>query len=171
MLRKFVPNEVVDTVFDIEPQDLLEKGIKGVITDLDNTLVAWDVANATDEIIVWLKQLADHDIKVTIVSNNNEERVRVFAEPIEHKYVAHANKPLTGTFKRIRSEMNLEKHEIVVVGDQLLTDIFGGNRAGLKTILVTPIVQTDAPITRFNRMIERKIMRRLERKKLIKWEE
>lgn len=171
LLKRFVPNEVVQDIYEIKPDTLEERGIKGIITDLDNTLVPWNVSDATEEVKEWLKDMEDHDIKVAIVSNNSEERVRIFSEPLNRPFAYSAKKPLTRAFKQVQKDMGLNKEEVVVVGDQLLTDIFGGNRAGLKTILVAPIVETDAPITRFNRKIERFIMRRLERKQLIKWEE
>lgn len=171
MFKRFVPNEVVQDIYEIRPEKLKERGIKGIITDLDNTLVPWNVKDATEEVKEWLKEMEEHDIKVTIVSNNNEERVRVFSEPLKRPFAYSARKPLTRAFKKVQRDMGLNKDEVVVVGDQLLTDVFGGNRAGLKTILVAPIVETDAPITKFNRKIERFIMRRLERKNLIKWGE
>lgn len=137
---------------------LIKQGIKGVITDLDNTLVAWDVADPTGEIVEWISTLQEAGIQVTIISNNNEERVRVFSEPIKVPFEAAARKPSTKAFHRARKRMQLDPREVAVVGDQLLTDVLGGNRGGFYTILVVPIVQTDAKITRFNRAIERRIL-------------
>lgn len=171
MFDKFIPSGYVKSVFDIEPKELKENGIKGIITDLDNTLVAWDVANATPEVIKWLELMKEYDIKVTIISNNNSNRVEVFSRPLNIPYIGSAKKPLTKTFKQAAKLMKLKKSEIVVIGDQLLTDIFGGNRAGFNTILVVPLVQSDAAITKFNRKIERKILNYLRRKGKITWEE
>ena len=67
--------------------------------------------------------------------------------------------------------MQLQPDEVVVIGDQLLTDVLGGNRVGLHTILVVPVAQTDGLVTRFNRKIERRIMRNMKKKGLINWEE
>lgn len=171
MLKKFLPDEHVNSVFDIDPHILKNKGIKGIITDLDNTLVPWDVKDATPEVIQWFKQMEEHDIKITIISNNNQERVKVFSEPLGASYVYSARKPLTHTFKTVAKQMQLQKKEIVVIGDQLLTDVLGGNRTGLYTILVVPIVQTDGKITRVNRMIERKILKHMRKKGKITREE
>lgn len=104
------------------------------------------------------------DIQVTIFSNNKENRVTVFAEPLKTPFVYKANKPLPRAFRRAQKTMKLNKDEIVVIGDQLLTDILGGNRAGFYTILVVPIVQSDAPITKFNRNLERMILNYFYRK-------
>lgn len=158
MLTLFLPDKHVNSIFDIEPTFLQTEGKKGIIVDLDNTLVPWNVEYATEEVIEWLKKMNESDIKVTIFSNNNKERVTVFAEPLETPFIYKANKPLQGAFKRAMQQMQLKKDEVVVIGDQLLTDILGGNRAGFYTILVVPIVQSDAPITKFNRNLERLIL-------------
>ncbi|GAA0432128.1 MAG: YqeG family HAD IIIA-type phosphatase [Bacillota bacterium] len=171
MLRKFLPNEHVKSIFDIHPDVLKEKGIKGIITDLDNTLVAWDVKEATSEVVQWFKLMKEHGIKVTIISNNNQERVKVFSEPLDTPFVFSARKPLSKAFRTTAKKMGLKKEEIVVVGDQILTDVLGGNFAGFYTILVVPIVQTDGKITRFNRRIERRILSYMRKKGKISWEE
>lgn len=171
MLKNFLPNEHVKSVFDVHPATLKQKGINGVITDLDNTLVAWDVKDATPEIVEWFKQMRDHDINVMIISNNKQERVKIFSEPLDTPFVFSARKPLSRAFKTAAEQMGLNKNEIVVIGDQLLTDVLGGNFAGFYTILVLPIVQTDGKITRFNRKIERRILNYMRRKGKITWEE
>lgn len=113
MLSNFLPNEHVKSVFDIQPETLKRQGIKGIITDLDNTLVAWDVKDATSEVIQWFKQMKDHDIKVTIISNNNQERVQVFSEPLGTPFVYSARKPLGRAFKTVAKEMNLKKKKLL----------------------------------------------------------
>ncbi|GGN54764.1 YqeG family HAD IIIA-type phosphatase [Oceanobacillus indicireducens] len=171
MLNRFLPNENVKSIFDIQPEKLKKRGIKGIITDLDNTLVAWDVRDATPEVVKWFEQMKEHDIKVTIISNNNLDRVKAFSDPLGTPYVYSARKPLRRAFNRVAKEMNLEKDEIVVIGDQLLTDVLGGNSAGFYTILVVPIVQSDAKITQFNRRIERMILNYFRSKGKISWED
>ncbi|MCM3738668.1 YqeG family HAD IIIA-type phosphatase [Oceanobacillus luteolus] len=171
MLNKFLPNQHVKSIFDIKAEELKERGIKGIITDLDNTLVAWDVKDATPEVIAWFEQMKKSDIKVTIISNNNQDRVKVFSDPLGTPYVYSARKPLRRAFNKAVKEMNLDKSEVVVIGDQLLTDVFGGNSAGFYTILVVPIVQSDAKITQFNRRIERIILNYFRSKGKISWED
>ncbi|MCP8616936.1 YqeG family HAD IIIA-type phosphatase [Salirhabdus salicampi] len=171
MLKRFLPNEHVQTVFDIKPEHLKEKGMKGIITDLDNTLVAWDQADATPEIIEWFTLMQKHGITVTIISNNNEERVQYFAKPLNIPFISKARKPLGGAFKSALQEMNLEPEEVVVVGDQLLTDVLGGNIANLHTILVVPVVETDGFFTKFNRRVERILLNWMRKKGMISWEE
>lgn len=171
MLKKFLPNQHVQDIFEITPELLKEKGITGIITDLDNTLVAWDVADATPEIIKWFQRMEEHDINVIIISNNKEERVRLFSEPLKRPFVYSARKPLKRAFKKAARQMDLKKEEVVVIGDQLMTDILGGNSAGFYTILVVPIVQTDGMWTRINRQLERRILSWMRKKGMVSWKE
>ncbi|MGE8206168.1 YqeG family HAD IIIA-type phosphatase [Heyndrickxia sp. NPDC080065] len=171
LLKNFLPNEHVKNVFLIKPEALKEKGIKAIITDLDNTLVEWDRPNATPKLIQWFEDMKKHNIKVTIVSNNNEKRVKEFADPLGIPFIFLARKPLSKAFKRAIEIMDVKKEEAVVIGDQLLTDILGGNRSGFYTILVIPVAQSDGFMTRFNRKIERRIMSSFKRKGLINWED
>ncbi|WLV23629.1 YqeG family HAD IIIA-type phosphatase [Aciduricibacillus chroicocephali] len=171
MLKRFLPSAHVKSIFDITPEKLKEQGIEGVITDLDNTLVSWDTRTATPEVIEWFAKMKEQGIKVSVLSNNNKERVSFFCDPIGTPYVFSARKPLSKSFKRAAREMGIDKRKIAVIGDQLLTDVLGGNSAGFHTVLVVPIVQTDGRITRMNRMIERRILNYFRKKGLIDWEE
>ncbi|CAM3113465.1 YqeG family HAD IIIA-type phosphatase [Filibacter tadaridae] len=171
MFNYFLPNEFVKTVFQVTPEYLRAKGIKGVITDLDNTLVAWDNPAATPEIIEWMKGMNNAGILVTVVSNNNEMRVKTFCDPLGTPFICDARKPMTKSFKKACAAMGTKKEETVVIGDQLMTDILGGNRKGLHTILVVPVASSDGFFTKFNRMIERRIMARMKRRGLITWED
>ncbi|GEN51995.1 YqeG family HAD IIIA-type phosphatase [Halobacillus faecis] len=170
MLKNFLPDEHVPSVFDIDPDHLKEKGIKGVITDLDNTLVAWDEPDATEAIKGWFDKMSEHGIQVTIASNNNEARVKLFSEPLDTTFIHSARKPLSKAFKKAQKQMKLKKDEVAVIGDQLLTDVLGGNSAGFHTILVVPIVETDGFVTKFNRKIERRILNWMRRKGKITWQ-
>ncbi|WP_249315214.1 YqeG family HAD IIIA-type phosphatase [Bacillus sp. FJAT-49711] len=171
MLKKFLPSEYVKSIYHIDAKELKLKGIKGIITDLDNTLVEWDRPNATPKLINWLDEMQRNDIKVTIVSNNNEQRVRIFSDPLRIPFIYKARKPLGRAFKKAIQMMGTTKDETVIIGDQLLTDVLGGNRAGFYTILVIPVAKSDGFFTRFNRKIERGIMANFKRKGLIDWED
>ncbi|WP_440895913.1 YqeG family HAD IIIA-type phosphatase [Amphibacillus sp. Q70] len=171
MLKLFLPDQHVKSVFEIRPEHLKEKGIRGVITDLDNTLVAWNEAHPNDKVHNWFKQMEQSGIDVMIISNNNKDRVELFSKPLNRPYVYKAKKPLKRAFLKAAEKMGYKQTEIVVIGDQLLTDVLGGNRSGFQTILVVPIVSTDDKITKFNRSIERFILNKLEKRGMVKWEE
>lgn len=171
MYQFFIPSEFVRSVFHITPELLKEKGVKGIITDLDNTLVEWDRPDATPKLIEWFANMKAAGIQVTIVSNNNAMRVQAFANPLGIPFIYKAKKPLGKSFRRALEIMKLKKEEVVVIGDQLLTDVFGGNRQKLHTILVIPVAKSDGFVTKFNRLIERRIFRYLDKKGQVTWEE
>lgn len=160
MLNLFLPNKHVESVFELTPDFFKSEGIRGIVVDLDNTLVPWDVADCPEKVSSWLSSLIEADLHVIIFSNNNEERVKRFAKPLDIPYIPRAKKPLTAAFNKAASILNVSSGQLAVVGDQLLTDILGGNRFGAYTILVVPIVESDAPITQFNRRLEKFIMNR-----------
>ena len=171
MLKSFLPSEHVKSIFDIKPEDLKKRGIKGIITDLDNTLVEWDRPMPTPELIKWFENMHAHGILVTVVSNNNEQRVGTFCKPLHTPFIHRAKKPLRSAFKKATDQMGIKLEEAVVIGDQLLTDVFGGNRGGFHTILVTPVSQSDGINTKINRFLERRIMAAFRRKGMLEWEE
>lgn len=171
MLKRFLPSAYVKSVLLIKPEDLIDNGIKGIITDLDNTLVEWDRADATEDIMAWFESMRDAGLKVTIVSNNHIDRVSHFCDPLGIPFICEARKPLKKSFHQAIATLGLRKEEIVMIGDQLLTDVLGANGVGLSTILVVPVASSDATITKFNRAIERRIMARFRRKGLLTWED
>lgn len=159
--RLFTPSAYIASIDQVTPEAIVQKGFTAVITDLDNTLIEWNRAHATDAVVQWIRSLEDAGIDVIVISNNNEQRVKTFAEPLGLRYVARANKPLKSGYRRAFQMLNRPKEQIVAIGDQLMTDILGGNRAKIATILVLPVVQTDAKATALNRFIESKIMKKL----------
>ncbi|MCM3730786.1 YqeG family HAD IIIA-type phosphatase [Fictibacillus nanhaiensis] len=171
MLKHFLPDQHVQNILDITPEMLVERGVKGIITDLDNTLVEWDRPEATPELIKWFTSIKEKGILITIVSNNTQYRVKSFSDPVGIPFIYSARKPMTKAFRRALKDMKLKNEEVVVIGDQLLTDVLGGNRIGLHTILVVPVASSDGFWTRFNRKIERIILSWMKRKGMIHWEE
>ena len=171
MLKHFLPDEHVKSILDISPEDLQKRGIKGIITDLDNTLVEWDRPTATPQLIKWFDEVRKHNILVTIVSNNNEQRVKSFSDPLGIPFIFQARKPMGRAFHRAIAAMGIKRNEAVVIGDQLLTDVLGGNRSGFHTILVVPVAQTDGFVTKFNRLVERRILNWFRRRGMIQWED
>ena len=171
MLKRFIPKQYVPTVFDISIQGLKDAGIHYIITDLDNTLVAWDQANATEELEAWFTHLRKEGFTIAIVSNNNKKRVKAFAEPLNIPFIYRAKKPLTGGFDQALKLLNGKKEEAVVIGDQLMTDILGGNRGGYNTVLVVPVKPSDSIFTKFNRIMERRVFSAMKRKGLIEWDQ
>jgi len=160
LLNKLVPRQQIATIYELVLTELWERGIRGIITDLDNTLVSAKTPLATPELIKWLDELQRLGFKVVVLSNNGEARVSKFAAPLGIPFVYGARKPQHAAFRRALAILELEPEQVVVLGDQLLTDVLGGNRFGLYTVLVQPIaVAEEGLFTRVNRQIEKLVRR------------
>jgi HAD superfamily (subfamily IIIA) phosphatase, TIGR01668 len=170
MLNWFLPDSFKPSIFHITPDFLMEKGMRGIITDLDNTLVEWDRPLPTPRLAAWFQEMKKSGISIVIVSNNNEKRVEAFSRPLGIPYISRARKPLKKAYLQALDLLGIPKEQTVVVGDQLLTDIFGGKKLGLSTILVVPVADSDGWQTKLNRRIERMILKSFEKKGLLKWE-
>ncbi|MFC5703718.1 YqeG family HAD IIIA-type phosphatase [Cohnella faecalis] len=167
MFERLLPDQIVNTVFDIDLNALKSQGVRGIITDLDNTLVSAKTALATPELIAWLDRVEKAGFKVVILSNNNGSRVSKFAEPLGIPFIPMARKPQGKSFRKALVLLELSANQAVVVGDQMMTDVLGGRRMGLHTILVTPIARGEEGWgTRINRRIEKFALARLSRKGL-----
>ncbi|WAA10347.1 YqeG family HAD IIIA-type phosphatase [Fervidibacillus albus] len=168
MLKLFLPNDYVNSVHKITPEYLKERNITGLITDLDNTLAEWDRPLPPPTLVEWFQRMKDAGIQMIIVSNNNERRVQAFSEPLGIPFISKAKKPLRKSFLSALQLLGGKKEETAVVGDQLLTDILGGNKLGFQTILVVPVADTDGWQTKINRKIEGLILNHFMKKGLLK---
>ncbi|UTB75760.1 HAD family hydrolase [Latilactobacillus curvatus] len=164
MLKNFKPTWMVNAIYDLTPEQLKAKGIKAVLTDLDNTLIAWNNPDGTPQLKAWLAQMQAAEITVMVVSNNNHDRVQRALSELQLPFIARANKPLATGITKTKKQLGLSRHEVVMVGDQLITDMHAGNVAGVRTILVKPIIDSDAWNTSINRFFEKYIMQQLLKK-------
>ncbi len=166
MIHHFVADEYVKNVFQIDLIKLKKSGKRVILTDLDNTLVGAAVAKPTPEIIGFLNHAKDLGFEVIIVSNNNKERVSYFAKDLSIKAAHHkALKPLKLKLRKILKQYN--RQEVVMIGDQLMTDVLVSKRLGLYTILVEPIhLDSDENSTKFNRRLERLVVKQLKKRQL-----
>lgn len=155
---------MLEATYQLTPEFLIENNIQAVLVDLDNTLIAWNNPDGTPELREWMVCMQEADIPVMVVSNNKEERVKRAVSHLGLPYVSRAMKPFQKGFKEAQQKLQLPPESLLMVGDQIMTDIRGANRAGIKTVLVQPIVETDAWNTRINRAMERKIMKHLTKK-------
>lgn len=165
MLTKLYPREYCNSVFDINLEALKESGIRGLVIDLDNTIVARDCHVPTDELNKWLAKAKKMGFELCILSNNWMTRVSKVAKQLDLPLVARAVKPRRKAFIQAMSEIGTSVEATAVIGDQIFTDVLGGNLAGLYTILVVPISDREAPHTRILRRLERVIMRNYHKRK------
>ncbi|PWG01028.1 YqeG family HAD IIIA-type phosphatase [Levilactobacillus bambusae] len=162
MIDQFKPTWMVPAIYDITPDQLNKHGIRAILTDLDNTLIAWNNPDGTPELRRWMYQMHDAGITIVVVSNNSAARVSRAVAPLGLPFVSRALKPGTSGIERARRKGHWSKNEVVMVGDQLITDVWAANRDGVRSILVKPILETDRWNTRFNRHFEKKLWRRLK---------
>lgn len=135
-----IPRGVYPSVTDIDPKALAARGIRLVLADLDNTLVPYKVTEPPAEVVDWKNALEEHGIRLFLLSNSRKPgRAQRFAEALGIPYEGHAGKPKVGGFQRAMARMGAAPEETAIVGDQIFTDIWGGNRAGVLTLLVHPI--------------------------------
>ncbi|MFB9770636.1 YqeG family HAD IIIA-type phosphatase [Lactiplantibacillus modestisalitolerans] len=163
MINQFKPTWMIPAIYNVTPAQLRAQGIKAVFADLDNTLIAWNNPDGTPELKKWLHALQDAGIPLVVVSNNSETRIAKALETLELPFVSRALKPLPWGIGKARRRLGLHKNEVVMVGDQYITDMWAAHLAGVASILVRPIVTTDAWNTRINRFFERFIKARLAR--------
>lgn len=163
LLDWFRPCERVHAVSDIDVEALKRRNIKALLTDLDNTLVPWqsyEITQATEE---WVRSACERGMKCCIVSNTRSwKRLEILAARLELPFVRRGAKPRRGGFREALRLLGVSADEAAVIGDQLFTDILGGNRLGAYTILVTPLQKREFIGTRLSRLVERVILRLLK---------
>ena len=127
-------------IYELSGEALARRGFRLLMEDLYNTLVPYVVPLPDEKLKAWRDDLAAHGVTLFILSNNRKERrPRIFAEALDVPYIGHAGKPKTPSFYRAMERMSVTKEQTAIVGDQVFTDVLGGNRAGVSAILVEPI--------------------------------
>lgn len=164
-MKKLYPNIYLKKVEDITIETLIKNKIKLLILDVDNTLIDYH-KKLSDNVIKWAKEMKGQGIKLYILSNtNNEQKIKKVAQTLQIPYKHFAMKPLKRGFKHIQKEININPENIAVVGDQIFTDVLGGNRSKMFTILVNPINdKKDFWYTAWKRPIENKIKNKYKTK-------
>ena len=161
---KIYPDKYIDKVEQITIEFLQKNKIKALILDVDNTLIDYN-KNLSQSIIDWAKKLKKQGIKLYILSNTNQkEKVEKVAKTLEIPFRNLAKKPLKAGFLKIQKELKEKPENIGVVGDQIFTDILGGNRCNMFTILVEPIDPKDFWYTAWKRPIENKIKKEIKKR-------
>lgn len=168
MYHLLTPRQCVDTLFEIDPVQLKADGIKGIIFDLDNTIIPWDKEDMCPTISDWLHILVTAGFKIAVVSNNWNKRVKTIADRFQIPFVSRAYKPAKSGFYQALAALELNPHETAVVGDQLFTDVLGGNRMGMYTVWVKPLTAHEFIGTRLHRKAEKIVVRMLKSKGLMK---
>lgn len=138
MLRKFYPNEYLNSAYEIKFDRLYREGYRGIIFDIDNTLVPHGAPadERAKKLFAYLKELG---FQCCLLSNNKEPRVKMFHDQVQVQYIFKAAKPKVSGYEQAMELMGTHKGNTLFVGDQIFTDVYGANRAGIRTILTKPI--------------------------------
>ena len=165
-MKRYIPTMYQKSIFDISYSKLKKRGIKCLIFDLDNTLALIDEKKCPEK----TKQLCERlkkEFQVVIISNNTKKRLLPYLEELQVDGVSMALKPSIRGLKKIQKKYRLRKEEMVMIGDQLMTDIVSGNRFHIMTILVDPLGKKDLKITGINRFFENRVLKKLSQLKIL----
>lgn len=166
LLDSICPKQYLTSILDIDLEGLAGKGYRALILDLDNTLTAWHCLQIPVEVREWLKKAQTSGFRLCLVSNALENRVEetMGRLGLDFPFVAQAAKPTRGGYERALLVLGTTPAQTASVGDQLFTDILGGNRMGLYTILVQPRAKKELITTRMIRVLEWFALRAMRRR-------
>jgi uncharacterized protein len=157
MFQKFYPDSFEESTYKIDFEGLYAVGYRGIIFDIDNTLVPHG-APADDKSIALFKRLREIGFQMMLLSNNKEPRVKSFNDDVKASYIFKANKPMTAGYLKAIEQMQTTKQTTVFVGDQLFTDVWGAKNAGIYSILVKPIHPKEEIQIVLKRILERIVL-------------
>lgn len=159
----FQPTAVFKHITDIPLSFFVERDIKAIILDVDNTLTSHNNPIPADGVSQWLQQLKCCGFHVAILSNNSRKRVAPFAQQLGLDYITRACKPLTFGVTRACKKYGLASRQVALIGDQIFTDILGGNLKGICTVLVEPYKLENGWFFRLKRKLEKPVLRKYHR--------
>ena len=164
-IKKFIPNYIYETVYDIDFNKIYDSGKRFILFDLDNTLLPYDVPIADEKLRELLMQLKKIGFQIMIVSNNSNERVTLFCKDLNLECITKAKKPLKGGFRKALKYLDVKnKNEVISVGDQLMTDVLGSKRSNIDCILVKPLKKSNEKwYTKANRKMEKHVLKRIKK--------
>lgn len=164
MFQNLYPKEECDSTYSLDYERLYEQGYRGIIFDIDNTMVEHG-APATEEAVALVARLRKRGFSVCFLSNNDKQRVSEFCKPMDALYIYKAGKPKFSGYEDAMKILGTTKEQTVSIGDQIFTDMWGANRAGIHTILVKPIDKKEEIQIVLKRYLEKPILWAYRKKK------
>ena len=156
-MKRFRPDYYSQNIFDVDVSFFVKRGYKCVLCDLDNTLDAFDELNPSLRVRQFKEKLDKANIKLCIVSNNRASIKSIYCERLGVEGLFSCRKPFAKKINEFITKLNFKKSEVILVGDQLLTDVRCAKNVGIKVILTEPITKKDQWTTKFNRLIDKPI--------------
>lgn len=164
MLDLLMPDIAEENIHALDLEALWEKGIRGIILDIDNTLESHKTPKPTEKTLEFLKKLENIGFKVCLISNGREERVKLFNEDLGYFTMAKAGKPKKKGYRLAQVKMGLNKNQVAMIGDQIFTDVFGAKRCGFYSVLVEPIESIENGFFYIKRFFEKNIRKKAKEK-------
>ncbi len=172
MRKRVLPYALAKTLFEIPFSFYEKKGIRILLLDLDNTLIPYTASSPDERFLTWLGGAKKAGLEVHICSNSAGKRVKKFASESLCSAECWMRKPFSGPLKKLIRENGWNKGEVILIGDQIMTDVKAANGAGIRCILTEPLSSKEPPWTRFNRLFDRPIRKKIVKKGLSKpWED
>ena len=168
MLKRFIPFAHAESIYKIDLSFYKKIGIKYVFADLDNTLDSYKQPTPLEKAKELKSKLEKEGIELIIVSNNTGARVQKYSKELGVRHFSSLAKPFSLKLKKIMKRSNIKPDEVVMIGDQIVTDISCANGAKVKSVLTEKLVKEDQPTTRINRLFDNPLRKKLRRKKLLK---
>ena len=170
MFKSFIPFAHAQSIYEIEIDFFVRNGVKTLFVDLDNTLDSYKATEPKERTINLVKSLRDAGITPVIISNNKARRVCVYADKLGVEYLASARKPFSKKLKLEIARRGLTNDDVMLVGDQMMTDVLVAHGAKIRVVLTEKVVKEDQWTTHINRLMDRPI-RRYHRKRgnLVDW--
>jgi hypothetical protein len=167
-MENYVPDMYKRSIYDIDYGKLKKIGIKCLLIDLDNTIIAKKHDLPTKKDIDLFNKLKELGFRIIIFSNGFKRRIKKSSDILKVEFISFARKPAIKNYLKVMNKYSYKETEVAIIGDQLKTDILGGNKAGITTILVKPISKKDMFLTLFNRFLEDRIFKKLSKKDLLR---
>lgn len=164
-----MPDYMLQRFDDVTPEFLESIGVRALIIDIDNTLAPYEQAEPDERICAWVENMQKHGVQMTLMSNNDRERVELFNRDLKLPAYYKSGKPLGKNLKRAMADMGTDRTNTAVLGDQLLTDALAGNLLGLRAIILPPIKDKTSLFFRFKRLCERPTVKKFKKRNGITW--
>ncbi len=165
-MEKYVPDIYKKSIYSIDYDKLKERGIKCILFDLDNTVAPLSMKKPNRKTKNLFCDLKDKGFKIIIFSNNGKSRLKPFKDELEVDCAFRCRKPMRKKYDLILKEYKYAVSEVAIVGDNIITDILGGNKVGITTILVNQISKKELIGARISRFLEKIVIRKLSRHEL-----
>jgi len=168
MNKNLIPTYYAKNIFEVDISFFKEENFKYIFADLDNTLDNYKIKIPSPRVKELVENYKKEGISLIIISNNNQKRVETYSKELNITYLSRSNKPFKRKINKFITNNKIQKNDIIFIGDQLLTDIKCANKIGVKSLLVDELTPSNQFISKFNKIIDSFIRKKLKKKNMLK---